>query len=59
MGSLPAPRQRSKKAGVDTRASKGRKLKYSEHPKLANFMFPVPLPLAAGASDLLASLFRG
>ncbi|KDQ61606.1 hypothetical protein JAAARDRAFT_31067 [Jaapia argillacea MUCL 33604] len=33
-----------KKKTVDTRASKGRKLRYEIHEKLQNFMVPVPMP---------------
>jgi hypothetical protein len=35
--------KRNKKK-VDTKASKGRKLRYAVHPKLEHFMFPVPVP---------------
>ena len=35
--------KRNKKK-IDTKASKGRKLRYAVHPKLEHFMFPVPLP---------------
>ncbi|TGZ84062.1 TRAUB-domain-containing protein [Ascodesmis nigricans] len=34
-------RERKKRKGVDTKASKGRKLKYTVHEKLAGFMAPV------------------
>jgi Apoptosis-antagonizing transcription factor, C-terminal len=33
---------------VDRKASKGRKIRYTKHPKLENFMFPLPAPLSAG-----------
>jgi len=35
--------RKSKKKKVDTKASKGRKLRYAVHPKLEHFMFPVPV----------------
>jgi protein AATF/BFR2 len=49
--------KRSKRKGVDTKASKGRKLRYAVHPKLEHFMFPVPPPPALMDVDrLFASL---
>ena len=49
--------RRSKRRGVDTKASKGRKLRYAVHPKLEHFMFPVPPPPAPMDVDrLFASL---
>ena len=43
-----AARRKGRKAGalVDRRASKGRKLRYTVHAKLANFMAPRPAPIA-------------
>lgn len=41
---LPIKSKRTKKVGVDRKASKGRKIRYVLHPKLEHFMFPVPLP---------------
>lgn len=44
---------------VDRRATKGRKLKYIEHPKLLNFMTPEALPtIEIDVDRLFASLFR-
>ncbi|KAJ7089669.1 apoptosis-antagonizing transcription factor [Mycena belliarum] len=37
-------KQKKAKKKVDTRASKGRKLRYEVHEKLQNFMVPVPVP---------------
>ena len=34
---------------VDRKASKGRKIRYTRHPKLENFMFPVVRALASSA----------
>ncbi len=49
--------KRSKRKGVDTKASKGRKLRYAVHPKLEHFMFAVPAPPAPMDVDrLFASL---
>lgn len=36
-------RPKKTKKAVDTKASKGRKLRYEVHEKLQNFMVPVPL----------------
>ena len=36
-------RKAKRKKTVDTKASKGRKLRYEVHPKLQNFMVPVPV----------------
>jgi len=43
--------QRKSKKVVDTKASKGRKLRYEVHEKLQNFMVPVPLPLPKSAGS--------
>ncbi|KIJ55379.1 hypothetical protein M422DRAFT_63477 [Sphaerobolus stellatus SS14] len=40
---LYSNRQKKKKKPVDTRASKGRKIRYEPHEKLLNFMVPVPV----------------
>ncbi|KAJ7460611.1 apoptosis-antagonizing transcription factor [Mycena latifolia] len=37
-------KQKKAKKKVDTKASKGRKLRYEVHEKLQNFMVPVPVP---------------
>ncbi|KAG7673911.1 hypothetical protein Ndes2526B_g02616 [Nannochloris sp. 'desiccata'] len=42
---------------VDRRASKGRKLRYHIHEKLANFMAPVELNAPQFASNIFANLF--
>jgi hypothetical protein len=45
---------------VDKTASKGRKLRYAVHTKLANFMAPLPyLGSEAGRARVVASLFQG
>jgi len=44
---MASQRQKKSKKHVDTKASKGRKLRYEVHEKIQNFM--VPVPLAAGA----------
>jgi protein AATF/BFR2 len=50
-------RQR-KRRRVDTRASKGRKLRYEPHPKLQNFTFPQEYGASPmDADELFASLF--
>ncbi|EPQ56406.1 TRAUB-domain-containing protein [Gloeophyllum trabeum ATCC 11539] len=57
-----ANKSKQKKKAVDTRASKGRKLRYEVHEKLQNFMVPVPMHAARGAwheeqiDELFASL---
>jgi len=43
---MASQRQKKSKKHVDTKASKGRKLRYEVHEKMQNFM--VPVPLAAG-----------
>jgi protein AATF/BFR2 len=52
-------RQRQRKRRrVDTRASKGRKLRYEPHPKLQNFTFPQEYGASPmDADELFASLF--
>ena len=50
----------SKKADVDRRASKGRKIRYTVHPKLVNFTFPVARPEPMIKEDIwFKSLFGG
>lgn len=49
-------RQARKKKLVDRKASKGRKLRYVVHPKLENYMFPVPRPHVE-SDELFRSLF--
>ncbi|KAI0309579.1 apoptosis-antagonizing transcription factor [Amylostereum chailletii] len=57
---MAAQRQKKAKKSVDTKASKGRKLRYEVHEKIQNFM--VPVPLAGGGwheaqiDELFASL---
>jgi len=48
------------KAGrvVDTKASKGRKLRFDIQPKLVNFMFPVPDSQPSFAASLFENLFK-
>ena len=44
---------------VDRKASKGRRLRYHAHPKLVNFMAPIPAPEPPLDLDSLhASLFK-
>lgn len=49
-----------KKLDVERKASKGRKIRYTVHTKLQNFMFPVPLipPSHLDVERLHASLFQ-
>ncbi len=52
-------RYRQKKSSVDRKASKGRKIRYTIHSKLENFMFPEPGPISSTNIDrLFASLFQ-
>jgi len=52
-------RYRQKRAQVDRRASKGRKIRYTVHTKLEHFMFPQPGPSSTVNIDrLFASLFQ-
>lgn len=58
---VPGARQarKSVKKDVDRKASKGRKLRYHAHPKLVNFMAPIPAPAPPLDLDSLhASLFK-
>lgn len=50
----------AKKANLDRRASKGRKIRYTVHPKLVNFTFPVARPEPMIKEDIwFKSLFGG
>ena len=54
-------RYKKKKSNVDRKASKGRKLRYTVHTKLQNFMFPIPYPNSnsdADADRVMQSLFQ-
>ena len=58
--SIPTKTKKPKKV-VDTKASKGRKLRYEVHEKLQNFMVPIPLAANGGwheekIDELFASL---
>lgn len=49
---------RKKKKTVNRKASKGRVIRYTVHPKLENFMFPEPYPKSdMDADELFRSLF--
>ncbi|TDH73166.1 uncharacterized protein CCR75_007902 [Bremia lactucae] len=49
---------RKKKKVVNRKASKGRQLRYTVHPKLENFMFPEPYPIPdMDLDELFRSLF--
>ena len=50
-----------KKRDVDRRASKGRKIRYKEIPKLVNFTFPLSRPITSNLNqeDYFQSLFGG
>jgi protein AATF/BFR2 len=51
-------RSGAKKRDVDTRASKGRKIRYKVHEKLVNFVAPIPMVEApVDTEQLFASLF--
>jgi protein AATF/BFR2 len=53
-----------KKQNVDRKASKGRRIRYTVHSKLQNFMFPVPyanqneLGFSMDSERLFTSLFQ-
>lgn len=58
--SIPTKPKKPKKV-VDTKASKGRKLRYEVHERLQNFMVPIPLAASGGwheekVDELFASL---
>jgi protein AATF/BFR2 len=59
-GQLQDARTKKMRGGrvVDTRASKGRKLRYEVQPKLVHFMFPAPDMRIESAEDIHRSLFR-
>lgn len=48
---------RKKAAGVDPKASKGRKLRYHVHEKLQNFM--APIPMISWEKEQIDELFKG
>jgi len=54
-------KKRKRTKEVDRRASKGRKIRYTVHPKLTNFCFPVKRPDTGGVEvdDWFRSLFGG
>ncbi|TYZ66418.1 hypothetical protein PybrP1_001314 [[Pythium] brassicae (nom. inval.)] len=57
-GALQPRIHRKKKKLVNRKASKGRQLRYTVHPKLENFMFPDPYPTpAVDVDELFRSLF--
>lgn len=53
---------RRKKNNVDRKASKGRKIRYTVHDKLQNFMFPIPTvnpsSVIIDSDRLFVSLFQ-
>ena len=56
---LALRRNKKRRKNVDRKASKGRKIRYVEHPKLVNFMFPVPMrPSRIDIDRLMNSLFQ-
>jgi protein AATF/BFR2 len=59
-GQLQDARTRKMRGGrvVDTRASKGRKLRYEVQPKLVHFVFPTPDTRIESAEDIHRSIFR-
>ena len=50
-------RKAKRKKTVDTRASKGRKLRYQVHEKLQNFMVPIPTQRGAWHDEQIDELF--
>ena len=50
-------REAKTKKNVDTKASKGRKLRYEVHPKLQNFMVPVPVVVGEWHEEQIDGLF--
>ncbi|CCM00375.1 uncharacterized protein FIBRA_02405 [Fibroporia radiculosa] len=50
-------RRAKRKSKVDTKASKGRKLRYEVHSKLQNFMVPVPVSHGAWHEEQVDGLF--
>ena len=55
---VPKQLHSTKRRGLDTRATKGRRLQLLVHPKLVNFAAPLPAPAAAmDTTELFTSLF--
>ncbi|KAL1943127.1 hypothetical protein VTO73DRAFT_4798 [Trametes versicolor] len=50
-------RKAKRRKTVDTKASKGRKLRYDAHPKLQNFMVPVPVVVGEWHEEQIDGLF--
>ncbi|KAA1468761.1 TRAUB-domain-containing protein [Dentipellis sp. KUC8613] len=50
-------KERKKRKGVDTKASKGRKLRFEVHEKLQHFMVPVPLAGGGWHEEQIDELF--
>ncbi|OSD03012.1 TRAUB-domain-containing protein [Trametes coccinea BRFM310] len=50
-------RKAKRKKTVDTKASKGRKLRFEVHPKLQNFMVPVPVVVGEWHEEQIDGLF--
>lgn len=50
-------RKAKRKKTVDTKASKGRKLRYHVHEKLQNFMVPIPAQRGAWHEEQIDELF--
>ncbi|KAI0763751.1 TRAUB-domain-containing protein [Trametes elegans] len=50
-------RKAKRKKTVDTKASKGRKIRYEVHPKLQNFMVPVPVVVGEWHEEQIDGLF--
>ncbi|KAI0629193.1 apoptosis-antagonizing transcription factor [Trametes polyzona] len=50
-------RKAKRKKTVDTKASKGRKLRFDAHPKLQNFMVPVPVVVGEWHEEQIDGLF--
>ncbi|KAH9888908.1 apoptosis-antagonizing transcription factor [Cubamyces lactineus] len=50
-------RKAKRKKTIDTKASKGRKLRYEVHPKLQNFMVPVPVVVGEWHEEQIDGLF--
>lgn len=51
--------KKKKRKLVDTRASKDRKIRYTVHPKLVNFMAPEPAPILSGAAEISLEVVDG
>ena len=50
-------RKAKKKANVDTKASKGRKLRYQVHEKIQHFMVPIPVVQGGWHEEQIDDLF--